>query len=234
MPSPAPSLDLMQFVETNILPRYNAFDRAHRLPHVSHVIRESIELAAKIGADIDMAYTVAAYHDLGLSGPRAIHHLTSGRILMADRRLSRWFSPSQIQVMREAVEDHRASAAKEPRNIYGRIVAEADRELDPDTVIRRTVEYGLDHYPELDVDGHWQRLCEHLTDKYSRHGYIRLWISESPNAARLAALRDIIADRAELRRRFEAVWNDCAKGGDTQANHENTLRSMAERNENNH
>lgn len=211
MPAAAPSLDLMQFVETNILPRYNDFDRAHGLAHVSHVIQASLYLAAKVGADVNMAYTVAAYHDLGLSGPRAVHHLTSGRILMADRRLLRWFSPSQIQVMREAVEDHRASAAKEPRNVYGRIVAEADRELEADTVIRRTVEYGLDHYPELDKEGHWQRLREHLNGKYSQHGYIRLWISESPNAERLAELRRIIADEVELRRRFNAVFAECCQ-----------------------
>jgi len=205
----APSLDLMQFVETHILPRYNAFDRAHRLGHVTHVIQMSLELASKVGADIDMAYTVAAYHDLGLSGPRAIHHLTSGRILAADRRLARWFSPAQIQVMREAVEDHRASAAKEPRSIYGRIVAEADRELDPDSVIRRTVEYGLDHYPELDAEGQWQRLCEHLRNKYSRQGYIRLWISDSPNAARLAELRELIDDTERLRQRFDLAFAKC-------------------------
>lgn len=206
MYSATPSLDLMQFIETNILPKYNDFDRAHRLAHVSHVIRESLDLAVKVGADINMAYTVAAYHDLGLSGPRAIHHLTSGRILMSDRRLLRWFSPAQMLTMREAVEDHRASAAKEPRNIYGRIVAEADRELDTDTVIRRTIEYGLDHYPELDIEGQWTRLCEHLKNKYSRHGYIKLWISASPNAQRLEELRQLIDDRTELRRRFDKLY----------------------------
>lgn len=210
MPVYTPSLDLMQFIETNILPKYNDFDRAHRLQHVSHVIRESLILASKVGADVNMAYTVAAYHDLGLSGPRAIHHLTSGKILAADRRLLRWFSPAQIQTMREAVEDHRASAAKEPRNIYGRIVAEADRELDCDTVVRRTIEYGLDHYPELDAEGHWQRLCEHLKNKYSQQGYIRLWISESPNAKRLEELRSLIADRERLREMFDDIFKECA------------------------
>ena len=68
------SLDLMEFVETEILPRYAGFDKAHRLPHVTHVINKSVKLAKTIGADIDMAYVTAAYHDLGLEGPRAIHH----------------------------------------------------------------------------------------------------------------------------------------------------------------
>lgn len=204
-----PSLDLMEFVETNILPRYNDFDRAHQLGHVTNVIRESLKLAQMVGADINMAYVVAAYHDLGLSGPRAIHHLTSGKILAADRRLLRWFSPSEIQVMREAVEDHRASASKEPRNIYGRIVAEADRELDANVVVRRTVEYGLDHYPELNREEHWRRLIEHLNNKYSRHGYIHLWISGSPNAAKIETLRRLIDNPDSLRLLFDSIFDDC-------------------------
>lgn len=118
------SLDLVEFVETQILPRYAEFDKAHNLSHVTRVIRSSIALARKIGADLNMAYVIAAYHDLGLSGPRAIHHLTSGKILMQDARLKRWFTPEQIKIMKEAVEDHRASASHAPRSIYGKIVAE--------------------------------------------------------------------------------------------------------------
>ena len=96
------SLDIMEFVEQNILPKYAAFDKAHNLSHANSVIKRSLELARNIGADINMAYVIAAYHDLGLEGPRAIHHLTSGKILAADMRLRRWFSPEQIKSMRHA------------------------------------------------------------------------------------------------------------------------------------
>lgn len=73
------SLDLMEFVEQQILPRYNAFGHSHGLRHVLRVIKNSLLLAKITGADMDMVYVVAAYHDLGMSGPRAIHHLTGGR-----------------------------------------------------------------------------------------------------------------------------------------------------------
>jgi uncharacterized protein len=88
----APSLDLVEFVETKILPQYAQFDRAHNLEHVTRVIRRSLELVRTTGADINMVYVIAAYHDLGMQGPRAIHHLTGGRILAQDARLRRWFS----------------------------------------------------------------------------------------------------------------------------------------------
>ena len=51
----SPSLDLVEFVETQILPRYANFDRAHNLEHVTRVIRRSLEMVKTTGADINMA-----------------------------------------------------------------------------------------------------------------------------------------------------------------------------------
>ena len=200
------SLDLVEFVETQILPRYAEFDKAHGLAHVTRVIRNSIQLAKRTGADMNMVYVVAAYHDLGLSGPRAIHHLTSGKILMQDARLKRWFSPDQLKVMKEAVEDHRASASHVPRSIYGKIVAEADRDLHPETVIRRTIQFGFANYPNLDMEGHWRRFCQHLSEKYSVNGYIRLWIQGSENERNLNELRSLIVNPTELRKVFNRIF----------------------------
>ncbi len=206
------SLDLMEFVEVNILPRYNAFDKAHNLSHANRVIRQSIDLARTMGADINMAYVIAAYHDLGLEGPRAVHHITSGKILLADKRLSKWFSPAQIQVMKEAVEDHRASASHAPRSLYGRIVAEADRDIDPETVIRRTVEFGLGHYPEKSKEEHWERFMEHMHNKYSSHGYIKLWLPGSDNEKKLKQLRDLIESPQAMRPIFDRIFEEETAG----------------------
>lgn len=202
-----PSLDLVEFVETQILPQYANFDRAHNMEHVTRVIRRSLELAARTGADIDMAYVIAAYHDLGMSGPRAIHHITGGRILAADARLKRWFTPEQVKIMKEAVEDHRASASRAPRSLYGRVVAEADRDIVPEVVIQRTVQFGMANYPQLDREGHWQRFRQHMDEKYSNNGYIRLWIPGSPNEAKLSELRNIIDNQKLLRTLFDKYYN---------------------------
>lgn len=206
-----PSLDLVEFIETQILPQYQQFDRAHNMEHVTRVIRSSLQLAQQTGADIDMVYAIAAYHDLGLSGPRAIHHITSGKILMSDARLKRWFSADQLRLMKEAVEDHRASASRTPRSIYGKIVAEADRDLEPSNVIRRTIQFGLANYVELDREGHWNRLLQHLDEKYSTRGYIHLWISGSQNERWLAELRQLIEHPADLRPIFEKLFDDETK-----------------------
>jgi len=202
----SPSLDLVEFVETNILPQYTQFDRAHNLEHVTRVIRNALNLVRTTGADINMVYTIAAYHDLGMSGPRAVHHLTGGRILAADARLKRWFTPEQIRIMREAVEDHRASASNAPRSLYGKIIAEADRDIVPEVVMRRAVEFGLANYPELDREQQWERFRQHMDEKYSVNGYLRLWIPGSSNEQRLTELRAIIAQPALLRRQFERLY----------------------------
>ena len=206
MISNTPSLDLVEFIETKILPKYAEFDRAHNLEHVTRVIRRSLDLVKTTGADINMVYTVAAYHDLGMSGPRAIHHLTGGKILAADNRLKKWFSPEQIKIMKEAIEDHRASASRAPRSLYGKVIAEADRDIDVEVVIRRTIQYGLSNYPELDKEGHWNRFKEHLDSKYSVNGYIRLWLPKSPNEKNLNDLRNLIADPPRLRETFERIF----------------------------
>jgi len=203
-----PSLDLVEFIETKILPQYAAFDAAHNMEHVTRVIRHSLELVKVTGADVNMVYAIAAYHDLGMTGPRAVHHITGGKILAADARLKKWFSPEQLKVMREAVEDHRASASHSPRSIYGKIVAEADRDIEKDIVIRRTIQYGLANYPQLDHEGHWKRFKEHMDNKYSKDGYIKLWIPNSPNALRLNELRNLIANPAELRKAFERMYSE--------------------------
>lgn len=201
-----PSLDLVEFIETQILPRYAAFDRAHNMEHVTRVVRSSLELVKTTGADANMAYVIAAYHDLGMAGPRADHHIRGGKILAADARLKKWFSTEQIKIMKEAVEDHRASASRAPRSIYGKIVAEADRDIDKDTVIRRTIQYGLSNYPELDKEGQWNRFKEHMDNKYSKDGYIRLWLPNSPNARKLQQLRELIAQPSKLRETFDRIF----------------------------
>lgn len=201
------NLELMSFIEKNILPKYNSFDKAHNLRHVQRVIANSLDLAAVTGADINMAYAIAAYHDLGMSGPRAIHHITGGKILAADARLRRWFTTDQIKIMKEAVEDHRASASRQPRSIYGKIVAEADRDLEPKEVFLRAVEYGLDKNPHKDKEEQWKDFYKHMIEKYSKTGYIKLWIPNSRNAKNLSYIRDIIDDENKLRKIFESCFN---------------------------
>lgn len=215
-----PDKELQTYIETEILPRYQQFDAAHQIDHVRMVIEQSLRLATTItnsqryhDADgsktvisTNMAYAIAAYHDTGLSEGREQHHVASARIIRQDKQLLQWFKPEEIELMAEAAEDHRASAKAAPRSIYGRIVAEADRAIEPETIIRRTVQYGLSHYPEYDKKAQVQRALDHMDEKYAEGGYLKLWIPESPNSEKLRELQQIIKDKAKIQELIELAY----------------------------
>ena len=163
-------------------------------------------LAKEHGADLDMAYTIAAFHDLGLEVNRELHHIHSGEILMTDPILPQFFTDEQREIMRDAVEDHRASSKHAPRTIYGAIVAEADRHIDPETILRRAMQFGMKQNPDADFEWHFNRAYEHMLEKYAEGGYMRLWLNSKRNVEGLTRLREIIGDKGLMREICERLW----------------------------
>lgn len=212
-----------EYIYNEVVPKYSAFDAAHKEDHALTVIGQSLELMRRREswlaeqtdvADIwrseikpDILLAAAACHDIGLINGRERHHLDSGEIIRNDVRLRDWFSNSEIELIAQAAEDHRASGTTAPRSIYGMIVAEADRVIDGETIIRRTIQFGFKHYPDLDREAHINRAVEHLNEKYGRGGYLKLWIPWSDNAVRLAALQELIADTPSLICEVERIYD---------------------------
>lgn len=89
-----------------------------------------------------------------------------------------------------------------------KIVAEADRDLEPDHIFRRTIQYGMAHYPELSRDKQWERFLQHMDQKYSAHGYIRLWMPGSPNESKLRVIRELLCDQTALRATFDRIFEE--------------------------
>ena len=196
------------FLEKEIVPRYDAFDAGHRRDHVHYVMQESLKLAEYYpSVDRAMLLVAAAYHDLGLINGREHHHTDSARIIREDTRLRQWFSEDEINTIADAAEDHRASSNHEPRTIYGRIVAEADRIIDTNTIVRRALQYGMKHQPGLDREAQYNRLMDHMREKYDYGGYLKLWIPQSDNAKRLEEFRKTLADETAFRRLFDTIYD---------------------------
>lgn len=203
------SPEVVEYVEKEIIPRYAGFDKAHQEDHVRMVIEQSLKLAQHTPSyNLDMVYVIAAFHDLGLVNGRENHHKGSRKILETDDFVKAHFSRKQIVTMGRAVEDHRASNQKRPRNGYGMIVAEADRFIDAETIIRRTIQYGLDNYPELDKAGHLERTTRHLNEKYGPKGYLKVWIPWSVNAVNLKKLRVLISDKSRISEFFSRIYGE--------------------------
>ena len=201
-------MTLHEYIEQTILPQYDAFDGGHKRDHAQTVIDESLKLAREYNADEQMAYVIAAYHDLGLRIDREKHHIYSGEILMADEMLRQWFTEDQLLIMRDAVEDHRASGKNPPRTIYGAIVAEADRQIEPLTVVQRTMAFSARMFPDGDFETLYQRSKSHLLEKYAEGGYLHLWLNSERNVRGLEALRAIIRDENQLRELCEQWYKD--------------------------
>lgn len=208
--------DLKRYIFEEIVPQYSSFDPAHREDHALTVIEQAMELLERMPdnglyVDREMLLTAAACHDLGLVNGRERHHLDSGIIIRSDERLREWFSEDQIETIAQAAEDHRASGKHDPRSIYGMLVAEADRVIDGETIIRRTIQFGFNNYPDLDREGHIRRAIDHLREKYGHGGYLKLWIPWSDNAARLSELQDIIADDSAVYRETVRIYESLVR-----------------------
>ena len=200
--------EIMAFVEREIIPRYNNFDKGHGTDHVQTVISQALQLAQHYPeVDTCLLLVAAAYHDLGLVNGREHHHTDSARIIREDERLQQWFNEEEINTIADAAEDHRASSDHEPRTIYGRIVAEADRIIDGETIVRRALQYGMKHEPGLDREGQYRRLMEHMREKYDYGGYLKLLIPQSDNAKRLEEFRRILADEPSFRSLFDTIYD---------------------------
>lgn len=216
--------DIQKFVFDEIVPKYAGFDPAHKEDHALTVIEQAMLLMDRMSAwraaqneetasnwqevpEREMLFIAAACHDLGLVNGRERHHLDSGIIIRNDPRLRQWFTEEDIETIAQAAEDHRASGKSAPRSIYGKIVAEADRVIDGETIIRRTIQFGFTHYPSLDREAHIKRAVEHLREKYGRGGYLKLWIPWSDNATRLKALQEMIADDSAVYREIVRIYD---------------------------
>lgn len=204
--------EIQAFVEREIVPRYDAFDAGHGRDHVQTVISQALSLA-RYYPEVDrcILLVAAAYHDLGLAYGRDEHHTHSARIIREDERLRHWFTDEEIDTIADAAEDHRASSGHEPRTIYGRIVAEADRVIDTETIVRRALQYGMKQYPELDREQQYLRLMDHMREKYAEGGYLKLWIPHGDNARRLQEFRKTLADEPAFRQLFEEIYNSINK-----------------------
>ena len=200
--------EIRDFLEREIVPLYDNFDAGHGRDHVHTVMSQSMSLASHYPeVDTCLLLTAAAYHDLGLAFGRDEHHIHSARIVRDDQRLRHWFNEEEINIIAEAAEDHRASSGHEPRTIYGRIVAEADRIIDSETIVRRALQYGMSHEPGLDREAQYRRLMDHMLEKYAEGGYLKLWVPYGDNARRLKEFRQTLADEQAFRALFDNIYN---------------------------
>ncbi|MBA5728958.1 HD domain-containing protein [Aerococcaceae bacterium INB8] len=198
---------LVEYIESKIIPQYKAYDGAHQPDHVYQVIENSLDIAKNYNVNLDIVYAIAAYHDIGLKFGRQGHESASRKIIEADFILKTIFNDNEIKTIAQAAEDHRASLPYEPRSLYGKIISEADRDINFERLLSRTILYSLDHYPDYVKEDTFEQVYAHMIEKYGPSGRIKLWLEYEPNVENLKKVHATLADETAFRKAFEPLYS---------------------------
>lgn len=198
--------ELQNYIETEIFPLYTRNEPSHGINHIHTVINRSLNIAKEYEVNKNIVYTVAAYHDLGHYINPKIHEKLSADIFMKDDKIKKWFTEEEIQIIKEAIEDHRASSNHEPRSIYGKIVSTADRTIKSiDVSIKRAYIYYINNFPSIPKKERIQKVYEHLNDKYGPNGYAKTYLYDEEFEIAKKEFIEALSDKDTFIKRIEKV-----------------------------
>ena len=188
--------DLKKYIEENVFPEYSKNEPAHNIEHIKYVIRRSFKFADTVpNINYNMVYTIAAYHDIGHHIDSKRHEIISGEIMSKDENLKNFFSEQELIVIKEAIEDHRASSNHEPRSIYGKIVSTADRNNTVESCLSRSYTYNKKLHPEYDDEKTFEECHFHLNKKFGENGYAKYFFKDEEYEKFLKDIRELLSDK---------------------------------------
>lgn len=202
--------ELKNYIETKIFPQYALNDSGHQIDHIKYTIRRSLLFAKSVpNVNLEMVYSIAAYHDVGHHLDAAHHERISSQILRNDQKLQDFFSTEEIDTMAKAIEDHRSTNNRAPRNIYGKIIVTADKTINVNKMLTRTYAYRVHTLNESDLNTIIEESRQHLIDKYGPKGYAleKSYFLDPEFDQALKELWALLSDKAEFRRQYMLINN---------------------------
>lgn len=204
---------IKNYIEKNIFPKYDKY-YAHGMIHINAVIENMMMLADYYHLDKNMAYVIASYHDAGLSINRENHEKESGKLLSNDIRLREWFTPEEMNTMKEAIEDHRGSRKVRPRNFYGECVSDSDRDFDISILARRQINTTLKCYPNIKTfDEHFERCYNYICGRINEKGKFNLWTNNPILVERRDKFQNDYLNKNLTRKIYKEEWDTAKKNG---------------------
>lgn len=205
--------DLKKYIEENIFPQYEIY-YSHGMLHIENVIKNITLLSDYYNLDNTMSYVIAVYHDIGLKVDRKNHELESGKIFESDEFLKKYFKPEQLKIMKEAIEDHRGSRKERPRNIYGEILSDSDRDFDIKVLAKRQLATSIKNYPEIQVfDGHFERCYSYIMNRIDDGGHFNLWTNNPVLVERRAKFEKDFLNKDYAREIYKKEWERITSDG---------------------
>ena len=191
--------DLKEYIEKSIFPEYSKNEQAHGIDHIKYVIERSFKFAETISnINYNMVYTIAAYHDIGHHIDPKQHEKISAEIMFKDKNLKQYFSEEELETIKEAIEDHRASSDHEPRSIYGKIVSTADRNNTVESCLLRSYLYAKKNNPEFSDKEIFETSYKHINIKYGENGYAKFFFEDEQYEKFLKDIRELLSNKEKF------------------------------------
>lgn len=200
--------ELLKYIETNIFPEYEKNDLGHNIEHINYVIEKSLKHAKSLtDLNINMVYTIAAYHDIGHHIDAKNHEKVSAEILKNDSYLKEYFNDEEINIMSEAIEDHRASLEYIPRSIYGKMISSADRNTSIEEPLKRTYEYRIKHNSNDSLEKIIEESRKHILEKFGKDGYAKdkIYFGKEEYERFLKNITDLAENEEEFKKKYIEV-----------------------------
>jgi len=215
--------ELKKYINETIKSKYKTFDKAHNISHYNFVTKNCINYAKHLiekgeNIDLDIAYIVGAYHDIGLINGRENHAKSSGDFVRCDNVLKQYFNEDTIEIIAQAVEDHSSHLTYTPRNIYGKIVADADRNNSKFLVFSRPIKYGLKHENHLSKQEHIERVYNFVQNKFGKNGYVKYHLDIEETKKEQLAVWELLDNEKLCKTYIEGLFDEITKGKYKQKN----------------
>ena len=200
--------NLVEYIKNNVFPVYKKNESGHGINHIKYVIRRSLDFANQFSnINLDMVYTIAAYHDIAHHIDAKKHEILSAEYFFNDENMKDFFNESERIIIKEAIEDHRASSGIVPRSDYGKIVSSADRYTDVKEVFTSTHSYYLKHTEEKELYLLINLSYNHVNSKYGNQGYSHNYCIDKEHDQFLKDVKTLLSDKWLYAQKYMEVNN---------------------------
>jgi len=202
--------DLKKYIEKEILPQYDLNDKGHDKNHIEFVLKRALEISKNYDINYNILYTCVCFHDIACHINREKHEILSAEFAYNDQFLKSYFSQEELIIIKEAIEDHRASSTKIPRNIYGKILSSADRTVEIKNYFIASLFYKVNDVKSLDKNEAIERSYNHAIDKFGKNGYAvnKIYMEDKRYKKFLEDLQYLIDNKDEFYQIAEIVFNE--------------------------
>lgn len=194
---------LKKYIDNKIMIKYKDNNYGgHGWEHIQDVINRSFELIEKFNLEVnpDLVYTIAAYHDIGYRQDPDNHEQVSSEIFMQDETMKEFFNDEERTIIAEAIVDHRASLEYEARSIYGKIVSSADRAIDVDIMLKRSIAFQAEKHKSENptIEQVIEYSFKKLSSKYGNGGYAKMYFPDDKYKNYLEKMNKLFTDKNEF------------------------------------